>query len=114
MAWSNRAQAGYIAARLDKAGIAYTTHGYCLGRGLGLRGESAYIAVSAYDAETEQDEIVLTIRVGDHTQADGGGYSEERGERHGEADVDVSPDSGIDWREAVSRALSAAGKACSL
>ena len=110
MAWSNRAQAGYIAARLDKAGIAYTAHGYCLG--LGLRHESAYIVVTAYDAETEQDEIVLTIRVGDHAQADGGGYSEERGERHGEAEVDVSPESGIDWREAVRRARLAAGKTC--
>lgn len=110
--WSNLRIADYIMRRLDKLGIEYDVDGYCLSENRSLRGESAYISVQAFDAETEQEEIVLTIRVGDHAQVVGGGYNEERQARNGESDVDVSPDSGIGWREAVTRARLATGKTC--
>jgi len=110
MAWSNRRIAGYIMGQLDKLNIEYAAHGYCLGCSPRLGAESAYIAIRAYDAETEQMEIVATIRVADHAQPNGGGYSEERQARHGDTDIDVTPTSGISWREAVVRACLAAGK----
>mgnify|MGYP001600518954 CR=1 FL=1 len=93
-AWpGNRRVARWIEGRLEKAGLGVRRNGY------DESGASQYLQVS------RDGEYLLTVRIADHASPPGGGFSIERQERHGEADVDLYPGCGFDWREAVAKVL---------
>jgi hypothetical protein len=91
-AWEGTARvARWIENRLLKAGIEYERSGY--------QADSQYFRI-----RNATGGCIGEIRVSDHPQPVGGGYSAERGERYGEADISVEPDAS-DWRAAVQQAI---------
>jgi len=100
-AWQGNRRVGrWIEGRLQRQGIAYKR------KGGEAAGESIY-----FEIENADGEYVGALRVSDHGQPTGGGYKGRDivGDvRYGEADIDVNPHSGVDWKEAVDRAVSLA------
>ena len=76
-----------VGSRLEGLGFTVEISGY--------EGDSKYISVYS------DGDYVGDVRVSDHPSPPGGGYSPERGNRHGEADVSIDPEKGIDIDSAI-------------
>lgn len=84
-AWlGNKLVARYFENRLKKEGISYSRQD--------ADGGSIY-----FDVNGEK------VRIADHEAPTGGGFSQERQQRMGDADIDINPYSGVKWQDAFSR-----------
>lgn len=61
---------------------------------------SVYLQVSKNVGK--EGEIWYSVRVGDHPQAEGGGWSNENGYRHGESEFSLSPTE-LRWRDVIGK-----------
>jgi hypothetical protein len=79
---------------LKKSGLEFTRKGW--GTDRTMKNGSIY-----YDINIGDD--ILTVRVSNHEQPSGGGFSIEKGERYGDANISVDPGTGITWRTAIEK-----------
>ncbi|MBW2308502.1 MAG: hypothetical protein JRG73_16370 [Deltaproteobacteria bacterium] len=66
--------------------------------GWDLVGKSCYFWIEIYDEDAGIDED-FGVRFADHAQVPGGGFSQARQERMGEATISVDPTTGLTWRD---------------
>ena len=103
-----------IEARLKGLGVAWTRSGFRFKWGSGnSRYWHVYMTEDGSKGRMQRaarlDEYLATIRLSDHAQPVGGGFSADRGEKHGDADLSIDPISGA-WLDDIEPVVVAALK----